>query len=202
MIIDISMFWQNLSIIQKIYWIIAIPATVIFLIQLVLTFIGFDHDTDISGHSDISTDTDHGLSSQFFSFKNLLAFFTVFAWTGLACLDSGISISISVIISTICGTIMVIIMATIFYYMTKLSESGTLEIKNAIHKIGTAYLPIPGNRSGMGKVQIKIQGLQTLDALTDDNETIKTGSIIEVTDIINNEILLVTKKQPTLIPLL
>jgi hypothetical protein len=194
MVLDISSLWQNLNVIQKIYWIIAVPATVIFLIQLVLTFVGFDHDTDISGHSDISADMDHSISSQFFSFKNLLAFFTVFAWTGLACLDSGMSVGFSVFISTICGVIMVLIMATIFYYMTKLSDSGTLEIKNAIHKVGTAYLPIPANRSGMGKVQIKVQGLQTLDAFTDDTETIKTGAIIEVVDIINNEILLVTKK--------
>jgi len=194
MLLDISSFWSGLTIIQKIYWAIAIPSTVIFLIQLVLTFIGFDHDTDISDHTDISADGDEGLTSQFFSFKNMLAFFTVFAWTGLGCLDSGISVGVTVLISTICGTIMVIIMATIFYYMTKLSDSGTLEINNAIHKVGTAYLPIPANRGGMGKVQIKVQGLQTLDAFTDDAETIKTGAIVEVIGIVNNEILLVTKK--------
>jgi membrane protein implicated in regulation of membrane protease activity len=194
MLLDISTLWQGLNTVQKIYWIIAVPSTTIFLIQLVLTFIGFDHDTDVSGHSDAAIGADHGIASQFLSFKNLLAFFTVFAWTGLACIDSGLSTGVTLLISIVCGLLMVLIMATIFYYMTKLTESGTLEIKNAIHKIGTVYLTIPAKRKAMGKIQVKVQGLQTLDALTDDDQDIKTGSVIEVTDIVNNEILLVTKK--------
>jgi membrane protein implicated in regulation of membrane protease activity len=193
MLLDISMFWQDLNIIQKIYWVIAVPATVLFLIQLVLTFIGFDHDTDISGHADVSVDGDHGIGSQFLSFKNLLAFFTVFAWSGLACIEAGSSVFVSVLVSTFAGLLMVAIMVAIFYYMSKLSDSGTLDVNNAIHKIGTVYLTIPANRKGMGKVQIKVQGFQTLDALTDDDSDIKTGAIIEVVDIIGKEILLVKR---------
>jgi hypothetical protein len=42
----------------------------------------------------------------------------------------------------------------------------------------------------MGKVQIKVQGaLRTLNAMTEDTEIIKTGSLIEVTDIIGENIL-------------
>jgi hypothetical protein len=195
MLLDISSFWQALPLIEKIFWSIAIPASTLFIIQLVLTFIGFDHDTDITGHSDISVDGDHGITSQFFSIKSLVAFFTVFAWTGLACADGGLSVFPSILISIIAGVIMVLIMATLFYYMSKLSDSGTLNINNAIHKIGTTYLTIPASRKGMGKVQVKVQGLQTLDALTDDEEDIKTGSIIEVTGVVSNEILLVKKNK-------
>jgi hypothetical protein len=43
----------------------------------------------------------------------------------------------------------------------------------------------------MGKVQIKVQGLQTLDALTDNEEDIKTGGVVDVVEVINDEILLV-----------
>jgi hypothetical protein len=193
MLLDISAFWQSLTVVQKIYWVIAIPASTLFIIQLVLTFIGVDHDTDVTGHSDLSVDGDSGISSQFFSFKSILAFFTVFSWTGIACIDGGLSVFTSIAISILAGIIIVVIMATLFYYMSKLSDSGTLNINNAIHKIGTVYLTIPGKRKAMGKVQVKVQGLQTLDAFTDDEEDIKTGSIIEVTGIVSNEILLVKR---------
>jgi hypothetical protein len=43
----------------------------------------------------------------------------------------------------------------------------------------------------MGKVQIQVQGFRTLDAITDEHEDIKTGSVIEVIDVMNNEVLLV-----------
>jgi len=195
MLLDISSFWQELDTIQKIYWIIAIPSTVLFIIQLIITFLGFDHDSAMGGDSDLSVDGDHGIATQFFSVKNLVAFFTIFSWVGLGCLQSGLSISVSIIISLLSGTAMVVIMATIFYYMTKLTDAGNLEIKNAIHKIGTVYLTIPANRKAMGKVQVKVQGLQTLDALTDDNDDLKTGSVVEVVGIISDEILLVTRSK-------
>jgi len=82
-------------------------------------------------------------------------------------------------------------MATLIYYMGKLSEDGTLKLNNAIGKLGTAYLKIPAQRKGMGKVQIKVQGYRTLDAITDDMEDIPTGAVVDVVDIINDEILLV-----------
>lgn len=193
MLLDISAFWQNLTVVQKIFWIIAIPASTLFIIQLVLTFIGFDHDVDVTGHSDMSVAGDDGISSQFFSFKSILAFFTVFSWTGIACIDGGLSVFASTAISIIAGVIIVVVMATLFFYMSKLSDSGTLNINNALHKIGTVYLTIPGKRKAMGKVQVKVQGLQTLDAFTDDEEDIKTGSVIEVVGIVSNEILLVKR---------
>lgn len=193
MLLDISAFWQSLTVVQKIYWVIAIPASTLFIIQLVLTFIGFDHDTDVTGHSDLSVDGDSGISSQFFSFKSILAFFTVFAWTGIACIDGGLSVFASIAISIIAGIIIVVVMASLFYYMSKLSDSGTLNINNAINKVGTVYLTIPGKRKAMGKVQVKVQGLQTLDAFTDEEDDIKTGSVIEVVGVVSNEILLVKR---------
>jgi hypothetical protein len=41
---------------------------------------------------------------------------------------------VSITLSIIKGIIIVVIMATLFYYMSKLSDSGTLNINNAIHK--------------------------------------------------------------------
>ena len=58
------------------------------------------------------------------------------------------------------------------------------------------YLTINKNREREGKVQINLQNsLRTLRAMTDDNEDILTGVRVEVLDIINEDILLVTKNK-------
>ena len=89
---------------------------------------------------------------------------------------------------------MMVIMASIFYFASKLVESGNLNIKNAINKTGTVYIPIPGSRRGEGKIQILVQSsLREIDAITDETENILTGTLVIVTDVLNNNILLVKK---------
>jgi hypothetical protein len=89
---------------------------------------------------------------------------------------------------------MMMLMALLFWSLMRMTSSGTLNLKNAIGKVGEAYLIIPGTRGGFGKVQITVQGsLRELDALTDDAQSIPTGTIVKVLDIIDQHILLVTK---------
>jgi len=192
MLLTITESWQSLMLIEKIYWCIAIPFSVLFVIQIILTFFGGDIDEiEADGDSDVSIEGDTGIDFQFITLKNLVAFFTIFGWAGIACLDGGLGVGKSVIISSVSGFIMMSIMASIVYFMGKLTDNGTLNMNNAIGKVGSVYLPIPAKRNGFGKVQIKVQGLQTLDAMTDYEEEIKTGAVVEVIEILNNEILVV-----------
>lgn len=189
--------WTEIGIFEQVFWIIAIPATVIFLALLVLTILGGDSETDAGG--DVNGDVADGESIpfQFLSLKNIVAFFTVFGWAGIGFVNADLASWLVVLLATICGLLMMTLMATLFYFMSKLAESGTLEMKNAIGKLGEVYLVIPAKRGGMGKVQLNVQGsVRTLDAITDDLETIRTSSIIEVTGVIDDQILLV-KKQST-----
>jgi hypothetical protein len=185
-------WWSALQLAEKIYWIIAIPFTLIFVLQLILTFIGgdFGSDSDIPDH-DVAVEHDHGIGFQYLSIKNLIGFFTIFGWTGIACLAGDKSLVFTVIVSSLAGLLMMLIMSTIVYGMGRLAEDGTLDLKNAVGKTGTVYLSIPSRRKGMGKVQINVQGFQTLDAFTDDDTDLKTGQIIKVLEVIDNEILLV-----------
>ena len=191
MILNISSWWESMDTILKIFWSIAVPFSVLFLIQVIVTFFGGDiHGADAGGNTDLAVDSDSGIDFQFISIKNLIAFFTIFGWVGVVCINGNVSPVLSTVIATGSGLIMMLIMATIMYYMSKLTENGTLNLNNAKGKIGTVYLTIPAKRSGMGQVQIKVQGFQTLDAMT-DGDALQTGSVIEVIEIINNEVLLV-----------
>ncbi|MCL1821491.1 MAG: hypothetical protein FWG22_01570 [Prolixibacteraceae bacterium] len=190
--LNISIWWEALTMPLKIYWVIAIPATLLFIIQLVMTFVGGDlSDAEAMGDSDAAVEGDHGIEFQFITLKNLIAFFTIFGWTGIACLNSGVNVGLSALISAVAGLIMMAIMTTIIWLMGKLTHDGSLKLTNAIGKFGTVYIPIPAKRTGMGQVQIKVQGLQTLDAMTDSDESFKTGAVVEVCDVIDGGILLV-----------
>jgi hypothetical protein len=185
-------WWQGMLVAEKVYWIIAIPFTVIFLIMLVMTMIGGDFDgASADMDMDMEMDTDTGIGFQYLSIKNLVGFFTIFGWTGVACLAAEKSMVFTIIVSVLAGLLMMTIMSTIVYLMGKLTEQGNLNLKNAVGKIATTYLTIPAGRKGMGKIQIKVQGFRTLDALTDEAEDIKTGSVVEVVDVINDQVLLV-----------
>lgn len=195
-LLDFNAWWGNLSTLQMIYWVITIPASLIFIIQLVMTFLGSDADADgldAVGDADLSVDSDSGVDFQFISLKNFVAFFTVFGWVGLACIYGEMPNWLAVLISTVSGIIMMLIMASIYYFMGKLTETGTLNLKTAVGKTATVYLFIPEKRKATGKVQLKIQGYRTLDAMTDDDEMIPTGAIVQIVDIVNDDILLVKK---------
>ena len=191
-----STWWQGLELLSKIYWLITIPISTLFVIELVMTFFGASSETgefDETDDADISFDIDEAISFQLITLKNLVAFFTLFGWIGLACIDSQLSTATTVIISTICGFLMMVLMASIYYFTGRLSENGNIEINRAIGVKATVYLPIPPKREAAGKIQIKLQGLRILNVLTDEEETIPTGSLCEVVGILSEEILLVKK---------
>ncbi|MGY0408405.1 MAG: hypothetical protein ACWIPJ_08645, partial [Polaribacter sp.] len=172
------------------YWVLTGISTSMFLIVLITTIIGAE--TDNIGDVDANIDADTGVGFQFFTLKNLVAFFTIFGWSGIASMDAGHSKSVTIIISIICGLAMMFVMAVLFYYISKLTSSGTLKMENALNSIGEVYLTVGANRSKIGKIQIKIQGaLRELEALTDYNEDLKQGKIIKVIEVTNNGILII-----------
>ncbi|WNH08484.1 hypothetical protein [Thalassobellus suaedae] len=183
-------WFSNLELFPKIYWSIALLGSLIFTISMILTFIG--GDSGDLGDVDSEIEGDTGIGFQFITFKNLVGFFTIFGWSGIACIDAGLSNPITILISIVCGLLMMVIMATMFYYMGKLNDSGTLNYKNAINAVGEVYLTIGANRSSIGKAQVKIQGaLRELEALTDSETDLKSGSVIKVINVTENGILIV-----------
>ncbi|MCF8258874.1 MAG: hypothetical protein K9J06_15065 [Flavobacteriales bacterium] len=182
----------SLSFVEKVYWASAILATGLFLVLTVLAFLGVDGDAQEAVDVEVE---DPSLGSQFFTFKSMLGFFMLFGWSGLGCMEMGLPLWVTALLSVFAGGVMMFVTATIFYGMSRMTDNGTMRIKNAVNSLGEVYLIIPASRSGVGKVQITVQGaLRELDAMTDDADPIPTGSIVKVIDIINERILLVTRK--------
>jgi len=184
-------WFEVLSLFEKIYWAVAGVSSIILIILLLMTLIGGDTD-GLDGDVDADIEGDVGVDFQFLSFKNLMGFFTIFGWSGIACIDNGLSMGLTIIISVICGLLMMLAMATLFYYLAKLQSSGTLKLKNALNQIGEVYLTLGANRSKIGKVSIKVQGtLRELEALTEEDKDLHQGEVVKVKEVTENGILIV-----------
>lgn len=191
---NFTTWWEALSFSLKIYWAIAIPFTFFFILQVIFSFVGGDVPDD-SPDVDAEIEGDGGIPFQFLSIKNLIAFFTIFGWVGIAALDSGTSEVTALLLAFMGGLLMMTIMAGIFYFLSKATANGTMRFSRAIGGAGEVYLFIQARRGSIGKVQLNVQGvLRTLDAITDDEIDIPTGKIITVKSVMNGNILVVTAK--------
>jgi hypothetical protein len=192
MLLSITTWWEHLATFEKILWAIALLFSTIYLFQSILSISGGDVD-HASGDADGSVEHDDGMEYQFFTIKNMIAFFTMFGWVGIASHYGGLGKTATVLLAFGAGATVVILTVIILKNMSRLRHSGTMEIANAINLTGTTYLFIPAKRGGTGKVHIKVQGsLRELPAMTDDETEIATGRLIRVKNIINDSILLVT----------
>lgn len=186
-------WWASLDIYMQILWIITLTASLIFVIQTILTFIGMDSDGGLDvPDGGMSADTDAGtFPFQLFTFRNFINFFLGFGWTAITLAGNAHPVLV-IIVSILVGVALVAAVMYIFYLMSKMEQSGNIETSSAVGCKGSVYLTIPGERQGEGKVQINIQGaVREFDAMT-NGDTLPNGCPIEVTQVLNENMLLVT----------
>jgi membrane protein implicated in regulation of membrane protease activity len=185
---------EEVNQVDRFYLYVAVPASLILVIQTIMTFLGMSGEIDVDFDGDGDVDVEGGNSVTLFSVRNLVAFFTFFGWSGLWMLDNGFSPVVVVILSILIGLLFVGISMGMFYTISRLQRSGNLRIQNAIGLVGEVYIPIPPNREKSGKIMVSVQGaLMELEAFTDDPETLKSGTQVEIVGSIGTSKLLVTK---------
>ena len=209
-------WWDVLVLIEKILYCIAIPSTLIMLIDTLIMIIGgdgggeginpsdtsgIDFDTDVDIDTDIDFDTDIGDDAavdaggnpadmpalKLFTLQGTVAFLAVFGWVSLICYHNGIHILVSTIIGFGAGFLVMYAMAKVFQSIKRLTHNGTLNYRNALGVEGTVYIPIPPKGQGNGKITITIQGsLRECEAITEDLDTIPTGTGVRVIDVVGD----------------
>ncbi|MES2628223.1 MAG: serine protease [Bacteroidota bacterium] len=182
--------FDHLDPLLKTFWFIAIPSSLIFIIQSVLTLIGLD-----SGDG-LEADFDGDLSEtdapfQLFSFRNLIHFLLGFSWAGISFYSLISNHGILITIAVLTGLLFILVFFLVIRQLLKLAENNSFRIENTLHKTGEVYLAIPPARSGKGKILISVNGaFHELEAMT-EQEGIPSNATIKVTRIENNHILIV-----------
>lgn len=214
-------WWIALGSAGQVFACIAIPATVMLLIQMVLTLIGLggdemgaDADADTAdgfdgvdgvdadaGDSDgsiLEGDADHDIADgglRVFTLRGLIAFFSVMGWMGTICCELELSLPLTIVISVAAGLGAMFLIAAIMKWLLGLQDDGTENIKNALGVSGTVYMRIPPARSGKGKISAVIQGkLCEKYAVTDEETIINCDEEVTVIGISGEETLIVRRK--------
>jgi len=181
---------ENLDPLLKVLWYVAIPSSLIFLIQTIMTFIGADGADGID--ADFDGDLEHGDSHfQIFSFRNLINFLLGFSWTGISFYHV-IHPALLIILSFAVGALFIYMFFVIIRELQKLAEDNSFQYTETLNKTADVYLTIPENKSGKGKILVSVRGsVRELDAMTENNTKINSGSVVKIVNILNENILLV-----------
>ena len=191
-----------------------VGGTVLFC-QFVLTLIGFDSDTDVDdlggdGAGDIGHDIGHDVghdvghdgtdghgdathhhgSNWIFgvlTFRTIVAALTFFGLAGLTARSAEMPRPASFAIAVAAGLAAMYGVHWMMQGLYRLRSEGTVRIDRAVGKTGTVYLRVPGQKSGVGKVTVSLQG-RTMEyqAMTAQDE-LPTGNRIVVVDVIGRD---------------
>jgi len=184
-------WWGSLGSSLQIFWGIALVTSTVMVLQLLLMLLGFDSD------SDVDMDADASDGGNILSVRTITAFFAGFGWSGVACLDAGLSLPMTLLISVAVGSVFMFGVFALMRFLYGLRYSGTLDYHNAIGQVGSVYLPIPGEMSGPGKIEVLVQGrLRVVDAFNKSDSSLPNRSRVKVVDVMDQNTLVVEPVSP------
>ncbi|MCP3895200.1 MULTISPECIES: hypothetical protein [Bacteroides] len=185
-------WWLSLDVFMKTLWCITIFASLVFIIQSVMTFIGMDSDTGMDLDVD-SNASDSGEPFQLYTFRNFINFFLGFGWTAITLRPYIDNTFLLILPSLVVGVLLVGAVMSLFKWLSGMKQSGNIEADSAVNCTGEVYLTIPAAQNGEGKVQIRVQGaVREYDAMT-PGEQLGNGTPIRVIRTINSHTVLVER---------
>ena len=208
-------WWNSLEPAMKILWAVTLSASLVFVIQTVMTFLGAAGDSDFDINSDFDADApgdiadgsvdvgggpdvgghdvDHpSTGMNLLTFRNFINFLIGFGWTAILLKDSVPATGLRMLIAIVVGIVLVVIVMLLFKWLTDMQQSGNIDVyKSAVDCEGSVYLTIPGERAGEGKVQITINNAVREYAAVTDGPTLRTGARIRVVEVVSANTLLV-----------
>lgn len=194
-----SGWWNSISSFEKFFWVLAIPFSALFIIQMFLLIIGIEgsvDDFEIQSDIDLDTSTDiddydnsnlePNAPLKLVTLRNIIIFFTIFSWTGIMGSRNDYSKIFTVLLGVVLGSLVILILSIVYKFIIRLTESGNMNLKYSIGATGQVYLTILENGKRGGKVQVTFQSsLRELDAIT-YGDRIPTGVKIIVIGVEDN----------------
>lgn len=178
-------FLQGMDSLQQAFWWTAIAASLIFVVQTILTLAGSDASDGVN--ADFDGNLDHADAPfQLFSFRNLINFLLGFGWGGVAFYQSISNKTLLVVVAALVGAVFVLMYFVIIKQILKLAEDNTFNIKNLVGKSGQVYLNIPENKRGKGKIQISLNGTSHELQAISETDFIASGTLVRVIRVEDN----------------
>lgn len=207
-------WWETLTPVLRVLYCVAVPASLILLLQLLLTMVGGHGDSgvDVSDTSGLDLDTDFdadldgdGISDgfdtditdggnpadfgnlRFLTLQTIVTFLAVFGWVSIISISSGLPAALGLGIGAVCGILMMLVVAKIVQMSRKLAENGAINLKRAIGETASVYVTVPPKNGGTGKITMQLQGrFCEFDAVNSGDTELTTGSQVLVTDVLGD----------------
>ena len=212
-------WWNSLSVASQVFACVALPSTLVLLIQTVMLFFGVGEDGVDDIPDDLPDDLPDGtlpdvgdgvfgeqlpteapdgagqVGLRIFTLRGIVAFLVVFGWLGMILDGTGAALYITLPVSIAAGGVMMLLLSLLFRSLMRLRGDGNTDNRNAIGVSGKVHLTVPPARTGEGKVHLMLQGSYVeRGAVTDDPAPIPTGSEVVVVAISGQTDLVVRRK--------
>lgn len=190
--------FKSMDMMLQIYWILAAVSSIIFIIQGIMTFAGFDADSDadialspdeVPDGGDAAFDAD---GFHLVSIKSIICFILGFGWTGALCWGSIPNHALLGFVAFLVGLVFMFSIAFLMFQVMKLNKDNTFHVKQVVGKVADVYLRIPAMHTESGKIQVSMNGsMHELEAYTDACNAIPTGAKVKITEVIEGSTVLV-----------
>lgn len=205
-------WWESLDLITQVLYCLTIPASLILVIQTLLTLIGFGdfeagvNPSDVSGldlSTDAGFDTANGLSQnaavdvadtgdgsapgdyrdlRLFTLQGIVIFLAVFGWTALILYHTTTNLILGMFAGITAGSFAMYGAARLALLMRKLTSSGNISLKNTLGISGKVYIPIEPGQQGKVTLVVQERFIEA-DAISDAPKTLSFGVLVRVVDI-------------------
>ncbi|MCE5279496.1 MAG: hypothetical protein ABFD92_12315 [Planctomycetaceae bacterium] len=182
-------WWNDLGTAAKVFYCMAAFFSVFLIWQIIAALLGMGGDDD--GQADHDGDMDHGddhhdaaastAAFKLLSVRSVVTFFTLFAWAGALYLTGSDAVPLwqAMTWGLVWGLIGMVVVATIFYLMRRLTESGNVAISQCVGTNATVYLDIPSG--GCGQVRVLLGGrVSFIKARARGTDDMKAGTAVTV----------------------
>ena len=195
----LSTWWNGLEPLTRWFFGVAIFFSIFFLWQLIMSFVGLTGgDGALDSHVE-STDVHHTPSDadasvaafKLLSFRSILAFFTLFFWSGALSLQSHAALTKALGFAMVWGLAAMSVVALLLYLMKRMTETGNLRYSTCVGADATVYLDIPAG--GVGEVRMLCSGVMThLKARAATSGGLKAGTTVRVVKLLGIDTVEVT----------
>ncbi len=193
-------WWNGLAGITQFFYGMAAFFSVFFLWQMIGAFVGLDGDsmelggdvTDVPDDMDFDDVMESSEAFKVLSLRSVITFFTLFSWGGALYMSEGMLPVKAMGISSIWGLVGMLAIAGIFYFMGKMSETGTKDVTSAMGKTATVYLDIPAD--GFGEIKTTVSGaVEHIKAKSINGEALPSGTQVRVVKVVGQTLVKVEK---------
>ena len=178
-----SIWLEGLSALHHSLWLVAVAATVLLLILIVMSLI--DPETEAEATARLA---------KVFNPRTVLAFFTFFGWIGLVASYALNSSTLILVIGGIAGLIAAFMAKGVTLMLLRLAPRPTFSNpQGLVQSTGRVLYTVPSHRNGFGKVHLNVKGTPyEIEAMTAGME-LRKGSSIRVVDVIEEGRVLVVE---------